>query len=116
MQKITYEFNDGSTQTITVTDEFYKQYQELVRQEKRNHWRETRRHISLNYLNDSGIDFADKVIDPCTQFIQKEQNIKIKHLLSQLNNKQKTLLYQVVFENKSLHEIARETGISHQAL
>lgn len=116
MQKITYEFNDGSTQSIIVTDEFYEQYQELVQQEKRNTKRETRRHISLNYLNDSGIDFADKAIDPCTQFVQKEQNIEIKHLLSKLKDKQKILLYQVVFENKSLHEIARKTGISHQAL
>lgn len=116
MQTITYEFNDGSKQTITVTDEFYTQYQELLRQEKRNTKRETRRHVSLNYLNDSGIDFADDTIDPCMQFLQKEQNTKIKHVLSKLKDKQKILLYQVVFENKSLHKIARETGISHQAL
>lgn len=116
MQQITYEFNDGSKQTITVTDEFYTQYQNLVQQEKRNTKRETRRHISLNYLNDSGIDFVGNAIDPCTQFIQKEQSMKIKHVLSKLKDKQKTLVYQVVFENKSLHEIARETGISHQAL
>jgi len=50
MKEITYEFNDGSYQRILVTDEFYEQYQELLRQEKRNYWRETRRHISLNYL------------------------------------------------------------------
>lgn len=116
MQKITYEFNDGTKQTITVTDEFYNQYQALVRQEKHNTKRETRRHISLNYLNDSGIDFADDTMDPCMLFLQKEQNTKIKHLFSKLKDKQKILLYQVVFENKSLHEIARKTGISHQAL
>ncbi len=116
MKEITYEFNDGSYQRILVTDEFYEQYQELLRQEKRNYWRETRRHISLNYLNDSGIDFANDTIDPCTQFLQKEKNTKIRYVLSKLKDKQKILLYQVVFENKSLHKIASETGISHQAL
>lgn len=49
MQTIKYRFADGTTSEIEVTDEFYTLYAELVQQEKRNHWKETRRHISLEY-------------------------------------------------------------------
>ena len=43
MQTIKYIFSDGTTSEIEVTDEFYTLYAELVQQEKRNHWKETRR-------------------------------------------------------------------------
>ena len=63
MQTIKYIFADGTTSEIEVTDEFYTLYAELVQQEKRNHWKETRRHISLNYLNENGINFASPAAD-----------------------------------------------------
>lgn len=58
MQTIKYRFADGTAGEIEVTDEFYTLYAELVQQEKRNHWKETRRQISLENLNENGIDFA----------------------------------------------------------
>ena len=58
MQTIKYIFSDATTSEIEVTEEFYTLYVELVQQEKRNHWKETRRHISLENLNENGIDFA----------------------------------------------------------
>ena len=58
MQTIKYRFADGTTSEIEVTEEFYTLYAELVQQEKRNHWKETQRHISLENLNENGIDFA----------------------------------------------------------
>ena len=58
LQTIKYIFADGTTSEIEVTDEFYTLYAELVQQEKRNHWKETRRHISLENLNENGIDFS----------------------------------------------------------
>ena len=63
MQTIRYIFSDGTTSEIEVTDEFYTLYAELVQQEKRNHWKETRRHISLEYLNENGIDFESPATD-----------------------------------------------------
>lgn len=49
--------------TVEVTEELYNIHLELLQQEKRNHWRETRRHTSLNYLFENGIDFEDKSAD-----------------------------------------------------
>ena len=46
MQTIKYTFADGTTSEIEVTDELYALHLVLVQQEKRNHWKETRRHIS----------------------------------------------------------------------
>lgn len=57
MHTIKYIFADGTASEIEVTDEFYTLYAELVQQEKRNHWKETRRHTSLENLNENGIDF-----------------------------------------------------------
>ena len=43
MQTIKYKFADGTTSTVEVSDELHAVHLEIVQQEKRNHWRETRR-------------------------------------------------------------------------
>ncbi len=43
MPTIKYKFADGTTSEIEVTDELYALHLQLVQEEKRNHWRETRR-------------------------------------------------------------------------
>ena len=58
MSTIKYTFADGTASEIEVTDEFYTLYAEPVQQEKRNHWKEKRRHILSDYPNENGIDFA----------------------------------------------------------
>ena len=116
MQTIRYIFSDGTTSEIEVTDEFYTLYAELVQQEKRNHWKETRRHISLEYLNENGIDFASPAADLLSVLIQQEDEKQIHKAMAALSDKQKRLVQAVFYEGKSLREIARQVGISHQAL
>lgn len=116
MQTITYEFNDGSKQTITVTDEFYQQYQELVRQEKRNTKRETRRHISLNYLNENGIDFSNTNVDLDWLTFMAQSIPNLSQAISKLSPKQQTLLKQFYYEQISLRSLAKQTNVSPAAL
>lgn len=71
MQTIKYRFADGTTSEIEVTDEFYTLYAELVQKEKRNYWKETRLHISLDNLTEQGIDFADTAANPLADYILK---------------------------------------------
>ena len=78
MQVIIYKFVDGTTNEIEVTDELYLIHLQLVQMEKRNHWRETRRHTSLNYLIENGIDFEDKSADTIAIIIRRE-NIERVH-------------------------------------
>ena len=63
MQTIKYKFADGTTSTVEVSDELHAVHLEIVQQEKRNHWRETRRHTALYYFTATGIDFEDKHTD-----------------------------------------------------
>ena len=55
MQKIKYIFADGTTSEIEVTDELYVLHFQLLQEEKRNHWRETRRHLTLQTQNNSSV-------------------------------------------------------------
>ena len=78
MQVIIYKFVDGTTNTVEVTEEIYLLHLELLQQKKRNHWKETRRHTSLNYLIENGIDFEDKSADTLAIIIRRE-NIERVH-------------------------------------
>ena len=88
MQTIKYIFSDGTASEIEVTDEFYTLYAELVQQEKRNHWKETRRHISLEYLNENGIDFASSAADLLSVLIQQEDEKQIHKAMAALSDRQ----------------------------
>lgn len=117
MKTIQYKFNDGTTKEISVTDELYALHLELLQEEKRNHWKETRRHISLEYLMEQGADIADhRDGDPLSALIEKTNDERIKTALSYLSDKQRALIEKVFYNDLSLREIARQTGISHQAL
>ena len=117
MKTIQYKFNDGSTKEISVTDELYALHLELLQEEKRNHWKETRRHTSLDYLMEQGADIADhRDGDPLSALIEKTDDERIKNALSYLSDKQRSLIEKVFYNDLSLREIARQTGVSHQAL
>lgn len=116
MKTIQYKFNDGSISEINVTDELYALHLELLQEEKRNHWKETRRHISLDYLMEQGADIADGDGDPLSALIEKTDDERIKTALSYLSDKQLSLIEKVFYNDLSLREIARQTGVSHQAL
>lgn len=116
MPTIKYKFADGTTSEIEVTDELYALHLQLVQEEKRNHWRETRRHTSLNYLMEIGVDFTGTAADPVAAVELREDDERIHKAIAALSDKQKRLVQAVFYEGKSLREIARQAGISHQAL
>ena len=117
MQTIKYKFADGTTSTVEVSDELHAVHLEIVQQEKRNHWRETRRHTSLYYFTDTGIDFEDKRTDsPFESYIRKENIASIRKAISMLTPKRQELVYKVFFLGKSFSTIARETGVSKSAV
>ena len=116
MPTIKYKFADGTTSEIEVTDDLYALHLQLVQEEKRNHWRETRRHTSLNYLMEIGVDFTGTAADPVAAVELREDDERIHKAIAALSDKQKRLVQAVFYEGKSLREIARQSGISHQAL
>lgn len=116
MKQIIYTFSDGTKSTVEVNDEFYQNYEQLDKQENLNERRETRRHISLNALNEQGIDFEGTEINPEELTIEKDIKMQIKETIKQLSATQQELVISVYFQNKTLAEIAREKGISKSAV
>ncbi len=116
MPTIKYKFADGTTSEIEVTDELYALHLQLVQEEKRNHWRETRRHTSLEYLNENGIDFESPAADPLSVLLRSEDEERIHKAINQLSDKQKDLAEKVFFKGMTLTAIAKEKGVSQPAI
>ncbi len=116
MQLIIYKFVDGTTNEIEVTDELFLIHLQLVQMEKRNHWRETRRHTSLNYLIENGIDFEDKSADTLAIIIRRESIDCVHKALLTLSDKRRELVHKFYYEELTMRQIASQTGVSHIAI
>lgn len=116
MQVIIYKFVDGTTNEIEVTDELFLIHLQLVQMEKRNHWRETRRHTSLNYLIENGIDFEDKTADTLAIIIRRENIERVHKALLTLSDKRRELVHKFYYEELTMRQIASQTGVSHTAI
>ncbi len=116
MQVIIYKFVDGTTNAVEVTEDIYLIHLELLQQEKRNHWRETRRHTSLYYFTDMGVDFEDKRIDLFAEIVRKENAERVHKALLTLSDKRRDLVRKVFYEEMTMRQIASQTGVSHTAI
>ena len=116
MQVIIYKFVDGTTNAVEVTEDIYLIHLELLQQEKRNHWRETRRHTSLYYFTDMGVDFEDKRIDLFAEIVRKENAERVHKALLTLSDKRRDLVRKFYYEEMKMRQIASQTGVSHTAI
>jgi len=113
---IKYIFADGTESEIEVSEEIYALHFQLLQEEKRNHWRETRRHISLYYLLENGVDFTDNAADPLAAVEMRDNEERIHNAINQLSDKQRKLLRAVFVEGMTLTDIAKEKGVSQPAI
>ena len=113
MQIIIYKFVDGTTNIVEVTEDIYLIHLELLQQEKRNHWKETRRHISLHYLMENGIDFEDKRIDLFAEIVRKENAERVHKALMTLSDKRRDLVRKFYYEEMTMRQIASQESVSH---
>jgi RNA polymerase sigma factor (sigma-70 family) len=116
MQVIIYKFVDGTTNAVEVTEDIYLIHLELLQQEKRNHWKETRRHTLLYYFTDMGIDFEDKRIDLFAEIVRKENAERVHKALLTLSDKRRDLVRKFYYEEMTMRQIASQTGVSHAAI
>jgi RNA polymerase sigma-70 factor (ECF subfamily) len=115
-KKLSYTFADGTVSEIEVSNELYAVITEFEQAETRNNKRETRRHTSLNYLNDNGIDFAADCGNPLDALIEQENENEFWEWLSSFLNPKRIELYKKVSEGYSETEIAKHEGVSQQAI
>ena len=116
MQVIIYKFVDGTTNAVEVTEDIYLIHLQLTKEEISNNRRETRRHTSLYYFTDMGIDFEDKRIDILAEIIRKENAERVHKALLTLSDKRRELVHKVFYEEMSMRSIARERGVSHSSI
>ncbi len=116
MQVIIYKFVDGTTNAVEVTEDIYLIHLELLQQEKRNHWRETRRHTSLYYFTDMGIDFEDKRIDLFAEIVRKENAERVHKALLTLSDKRRDLVRKFYYEEMTMRQIASQESVSNTAI
>ena len=116
MSTIKYVFADGTTSEIEVGEEIYALHLQLLQEEKRNHWRETRRHISLYYLMENGIDFTDTAADSFAAVELRENEERIHNAIKHLSDKQQKLLRAVFVESKTITQAAKELGLNKSSI
>ena len=116
MQVIIYKFVDGTTNAVEVTEDIYLIHLELSQQEKRNHWKETRRHTSLYYLMENGIDFEDKRIDIFAEIVRKENAERVHRALLTLSDKRRDLVRKFYYEEMTMRQIASQESVSNTAI
>ena len=93
MQTIKYTFADGTTSEIEVTDEIYFLHLEIVQQERRLHWRESRRQTSLENLTE-----------------------QVRKAIAALLPEQQALVKQIFYEGKTITEIAKAEKVGKSAI
>lgn len=116
MPIIRYHFCDGTIKEIEVNNEIYSLHLQLLQEEKRNHWRETRRHISLNYLNELGKELEDGNADPLSTLIEQEDEERVHNALKKISDKQRNFIEKVFFDGMTLTEIAKSENVSQSAI
>ena len=73
--------------------------------------KETRRHISLDYLSEQGYNIADENSDP-TQYVERmEKILKMRKALSALTDTQYAIIIAHHVDGLPFREIARRMGV-----
>lgn len=123
MTKIFCKNGQGKKVFVEVSEEIAKQYRENLREEWRGDAYENYYSISLDSIKEAGHDFADKEADTEEIYLKREAQEERKVLMSKLKaalpfltDLQRQTIHKIFVLNKSQAEIAREEGVSEQAI
>lgn len=112
---IKYQFADGTTTEVEVSEEIGAVILDLDRQEYNVNHRETRRHCSLEAFDLDGNLLPSKD-DVETDFIESEENGRLHDAISQLNPRQQKLINAIYFEGRKVTDLAQEEGVHWTAI
>ena len=121
MAFILYRFSDGHYEEIEVTEEFANEYalfeKETKREEWRYQWRSRKKLVSMDALAERGGQFESKNESAEDIIIRNEIKEGLRKIKSDyLTPSQIELLKLIYIQNKSLKELAKEFGVSYQAI
>ena len=135
MTTINYKFADGHYEDIEVTEEVAAAFIQLAKEERRNHYKETRRHLSLEMLmeieeresqrgslenqslrrNQETFSLISPELDPLEILMRREQEEEkpiVKALSSELGltDYERRVAIEHYINNKTQTQIAKELG------
>lgn len=113
--KIKYEFLTGEVVEVEVPGDITELSVELDRNTLNSNRRETRRHSSVESLQEQGIQIADDSADVGSIIEQQEMKKALYDALDKLMPQQRELIQRVFFEGESIVAVAEELGITKQA-
>lgn len=131
MKTILYTFADGHKEELEVMDEVAEVFYELEKYEQKVNRKETRRHVSLDMLEEAGFEFADPESDIETVWERREEeeledelalmecerlDRQQKWLESRLTARQAQAYFKFNYFGMKKVEIAKEMGVTEGAV
>ena len=113
--KIKYESVTGEVMEIDVPNEVAEIFIEIEDSAKKQERKETRRHVSLSVLESKGIQMSENT-DIENHIIEVQKTEQLQEALKMLLSEQQKLIFKVFFCEKSIAEIAKEEGVTRQAI
>ncbi len=114
--KITYKFVTGEVVEIDVPEAFAKISATIDRDIYNNNRRETRRHYSIDAMQEEGLQTIDLSIDIEAAVEEQEMSQDLHKALMELLPQQRELIHKIFYEGMSIAQIARDDGVSESAI
>lgn len=109
---IKYEFITGEVQEVIVPDELIKVVMEIERQVYISNRKESRRHNSIEIMEEHGFYFKAKDMLVTEVVEEKLINESLYEALGKLSFDKRKLIYLVFFQRKTIASIAKDRGVS----
>ena len=113
--KIKYESVTGEILEFEVPNDVAEVCIKIEDSTRKQNRKETRRHISLSILEERGIEVFEN-IDIENHIIEVQKTEQLQKALKMLLPEQQELIFKVFFCEKSITEIAREEGVTPNAI
>lgn len=114
--KVRYEFLTGEIVEIEVPETFGKVMIEVDKDIQNSDRRETRRHYSVDSLEEQGRQFHDVDSNVEEAVMRREEQELLHNALQMLLPQQRALVQKVFFQGRTMVDIAREEGVNVQAI
>lgn len=116
---VNYKLADGKVIQVEVNEEVAK----FLQEDKQNHWKQNKqekRNLSIEAIEEQGDQLIDETAQSPEEILLAEEqeledaimNGRLKEAIAQLNPRQQEFIKMFYFEEKSLTEIARISGIA----
>jgi RNA polymerase sigma factor (sigma-70 family) len=114
--KVTYEFINGESSEAEVEEKLGTRLRLLDNVIKNNDRCETRRHVSIQKLEEIGFLLPDERTNPEKVVIQKIEKEQLKKAVQQLNKNQQKLIYLHFYLAIPLTRIAEREGVTRESI